>query len=1380
MSVNFGINNNNNNTNNNSHSNPNPTINATTNGSGAGNNNNNGVSKAIQEASDRKARKLTFYKNGEPFSAATTVSILPGRDFRTMDQLCQYLTERVKIANGVQFIFTCNGHRVLTLNELEHGQSYVVSGSKTFQSFNKIGYGQIGGRPPKVLNGNQAMSEKARAFREDDLKLLRPLSSKFNTIYHNITEPINTSYREGRIITIVNNKDHKLRSRVLLNLKSPKSFDIILKDLGQAVRIKNAKRMFTASGHEVRSVSQLKRDMVGIDLFYLDSNPTDNNNNNNNNNNTSKLSQNQLKSHSLDALNSISASNHYYNTNTNNTNGLHRNVIINGISRNGSTSDVNSSNKRSDSSILSDINPSRRGESSLSERFSLNMEPMNGIGGGDHNFSGLNGDSKSSETQTSPEFVRFSRLNTYEDSVKQSHLMNYLTNRSSQSPPLTSPTHIHIHHNNDHHQHRHHHHHHRNSHTLIEGQLVVDNFDTQKNVIQFIDNSKSNPEFINNKDDDKIIIKTKLKKTKKKTPEDGSNGLPKVKSFVGGNKQFVNDINNNTKNNNEMIDSRRDVLQEYAETLLRETAFLVQSESMREDATVDEKINHMTDMTAEVIKSPHKSPLKTWQSSASKQLSPQLSPQHQHQRQQQPSSPSKSSALLTPMASVSRAQSKNEIYENEMKGKLKKKSAEEEEDDDELDDKEVPKTSERKSVFSSTPSPFRKVQIQTPPPSSQSLMPVMSMPTADTYHNKRLQHQNTLKNPLEYLKTGVNVPDRCLELQKIHGFCGNNGFHNLFILANGELAFYVGTVAVLWNPEDNVQRLYTLHTYDINRMAVRKARSIVATSQEAGKGEPFAMVRIWSAKDLRTIAVLKQNIFGTVISAMDISIEGSLLIINSEKQLNITIWDSKGTEILNSSKKDLKGGETLLGAAFHQSEDDILVTYGNKHLAIWQRKRDGTIDSRNAIKPDSKINKTINCVDFLPDHSLLSGDTTGTLTIWAPVEDDNGLLEFVVKEVKGHEASITCLQLIQNNILITGDMDGTVKTWDANDEQFRLLNAIKLPPTSGAISSITRVHYPNAESDAIEIYIGTSMNMILRGSALQATNYTVIFEGHSLAVRGLAVDPRDACFYSSALDQKVCKWNEMHLIWRTTTESQCVSAAVHPSGEVLAIGSVSGVIYVMSAADGTIISQLPVSKVCIGCLAYSADGDLMAAGCQDGILYILPVLDNGLSYEKVSVLKGPFPILSLQWSTDNQFILTSVNENNYQELLLWDLPNCRYMKGLSNFAESNINWFDPTCSGSEDVRGIWDNHYLQDVVNLSCHCSPTTRYLVSGDEDGVLRLFGYPCTDSKAAFFEYKQGGGSITEARFTPKEDMVVSGNYSGALFVYKCLQLELTTTME
>lgn len=209
----------------------------------------NGVSRAFKEANDRKARKVTFYKNGEPFSNGITVSIMPGKDFKTMEQLCSYLTDKIKIVNGVQYIFTQNGQRVCTLHELEHGQSYVVSGTKQFQKFS---YGEL--NKFKQIGGinSQPLTTKSKLLREDDLKLLRPLSSKFNTVYHSVNHQLNSSYKDGRIITVINNKDHKLRSRVLLNLKSPKSFEIIVKDLGQAVRIKNAKRMFTNSGQEVR------------------------------------------------------------------------------------------------------------------------------------------------------------------------------------------------------------------------------------------------------------------------------------------------------------------------------------------------------------------------------------------------------------------------------------------------------------------------------------------------------------------------------------------------------------------------------------------------------------------------------------------------------------------------------------------------------------------------------------------------------------------------------------------------------------------------------------------------------------------------------------------------------------------------------------------------------------------------------------------------------------------------------------------------------------------------------------------------------------------------------------------------------------------------
>lgn len=82
-----------------------------------------------------------------------------------------------------------------------------------------------------------------------------------------------------------------------------------------------------------------------------------------------------------------------------------------------------------------------------------------------------------------------------------------------------------------------------------------------------------------------------------------------------------------------------------------------------------------------------------------------------------------------------------------------------------------------------------------------------------------------------------------------------------------------------------------------------------------------------------------------------------------------------------------------------------------------------------------------------------------------------------------------------------------------------------------------------------------------------------------------------------------------------------MSLSSHPSGQVIAAGTSAGVIHILTAKDGSLVSQLPVCQTNICCLAYSPDGGILAAGASDGIMYLLPASDDGFSYEKVSVLK---------------------------------------------------------------------------------------------------------------------------------------------------------------
>ncbi|XP_044731561.1 echinoderm microtubule-associated protein-like CG42247 isoform X2 [Chrysoperla carnea] len=73
----------------------------------------------------------------------------------------------------------------------------------------------------------------------------------------------------GRVIRIINNMDHTVQCRVLLNLRTSQPFEEVLEDLGQVLKMNGAKRMYTVQGQEVRSFSQLRNEFADVDTFYL-------------------------------------------------------------------------------------------------------------------------------------------------------------------------------------------------------------------------------------------------------------------------------------------------------------------------------------------------------------------------------------------------------------------------------------------------------------------------------------------------------------------------------------------------------------------------------------------------------------------------------------------------------------------------------------------------------------------------------------------------------------------------------------------------------------------------------------------------------------------------------------------------------------------------------------------------------------------------------------------------------------------------------------------------------------------------------------------------------------------------------------------------------
>nr|CAD7588554.1 unnamed protein product [Timema genevievae] len=208
-----------------------------------------------------RARRVTFYRNGDPFFPGVEFRFKPGRDISNLEALLDKLSLRMDLPHGARYVFTMDGERRMRLEELEDGSSYVVSSYKTFKA---ASYGKKNG----VWYGVPA-STSSQGWSKP------PLSRKASIVETEAPPPgggNSTKPSSGRVIRIINNLDHSVQCRVLLNLRTSQPFEEVLEDLGQVLKMNGAKRMYTVNGQEVRSFSQLRNEFADVDTFYLSSN----------------------------------------------------------------------------------------------------------------------------------------------------------------------------------------------------------------------------------------------------------------------------------------------------------------------------------------------------------------------------------------------------------------------------------------------------------------------------------------------------------------------------------------------------------------------------------------------------------------------------------------------------------------------------------------------------------------------------------------------------------------------------------------------------------------------------------------------------------------------------------------------------------------------------------------------------------------------------------------------------------------------------------------------------------------------------------------------------------------------------------------------------
>ncbi|XP_077156239.1 serine/threonine-protein kinase DCLK2 isoform X1 [Paroedura picta] len=202
-------------------------------------------------SSEKKAKKARFYRNGDKYFKGLVYPISSDR-FRSFDalliELTRSLSDNVNLPQGVRAIYTVDGSRRLTtLEELVDGESYVCASNEPFR---KVDY-------TKNVNPNWSVNIKSGSSRS-----LTSLTSSRSEVKES------KDFIKPKLVTVIRSGVKPRKAvRILLNKKTAHSFDQVLTDITEAIKLDSGivKRICTLDGKQVTCL----QDFFGDDDVFI-------------------------------------------------------------------------------------------------------------------------------------------------------------------------------------------------------------------------------------------------------------------------------------------------------------------------------------------------------------------------------------------------------------------------------------------------------------------------------------------------------------------------------------------------------------------------------------------------------------------------------------------------------------------------------------------------------------------------------------------------------------------------------------------------------------------------------------------------------------------------------------------------------------------------------------------------------------------------------------------------------------------------------------------------------------------------------------------------------------------------------------------------------
>ncbi|XP_040916204.1 echinoderm microtubule-associated protein-like 1 isoform X6 [Toxotes jaculatrix] len=591
------------------------------------------------------------------------------------------------------------------------------------------------------------------------------------------------------------------------------------------------------------------------------------------------------------------------------------------------------------------------------------------------------------------------------------------------------------------------------------------------------------------------------------------------------------------------------------------------------------------------------------------------------------------------------------------------------------------------------------------------------------------------------LEARAELPSNKLKLDWVYGYRGRDCRSNLYLLPTGETVYFIASVVVLFNVDEQLQRHYTGHTDDIKCLAVHPDKITIATGQVAGTssdGKQLAPhVRVWDSVSLNTLHVLGAGFFDRALVCLSFSKSNggnTLCVVDDSNDHVLSIWDWQREDKLAEVKCS---NESVFAADFHPTDSNIVVTCGKSHLYFWNLEKGMLVKKQGLFEKQEKP-KFVLCVTFAENGDAITGDSSGNILVWG--KGTNRISQVIQG---AHEGSIFALCMLRNGTLVSGGKDRRLISWDSSYQQ---IQTVEVPELFGPIRTI-------AEGRGETVLIGTTKNFVLQGSL--DGEFMPITQGHTDELWGLAVHPWKSQFLTCGYDRQVSLWDSSahQLIWTKSLEDAAQSAGFHPSGAVVAIGTQIGRWLVLDTDSKDLVTVHTDGNEQLSVMRYGPDGNFLAIGSHDNYIYIYAVAENGRKYSRVGKCSGHSSFIThLDWSVDSQYLVS--NSGDY-EILYWIPSVCKQVVSVET--SRDIEWASSTCTLGFQVFGLWPDGSDGTDINAVCRSSDKSL-LVTGDDFGKVHLFSYPCSQFRAPSHFYGGHSSHVTNVNFLYDDSYLVS----------------------